>query len=125
MDFSESDLNQWAIDNQTRDFANRLMAWLKVDNIKSEINIFQALWVHHRMRAVEISSINVPGAGAVPLGYACTIDVMNLIISGDMEVAFFVLDAMTPDDMTQPYHWLSSAKIAMIKNEIAIYLGWA
>ena len=66
------------------------------------------MWIHHRMRAMDI---NVGGL-------AMTIDLMNLVITGDLETAYIVLGLITPDDMTQPYHWFSADRIAALRARI-------
>ena len=99
---------------QRKAFADQLMEDIKRQNTLEGINLMQALWVHHRLRALEIT------IGGVPF----TIDLMNLVISGDIEVAAVVLMNTTPDDMTQPYHWLSTERLSWITAKITTYLGW-
>lgn len=86
--------------------ADRVMEQFKKNNlsrfiearISQEEMLLKSLWVHHRLRAVEII-----------LGpFAFTIDLMNLCISGDIETAAFIVSKMEPDDMTQPQHFLSA-----------------
>lgn len=99
--------------NRRKEFATQLMAEFKQANLGSGINLPQALWVHHRLRALEI---NVDGL-------ALTIDLMNLVVSGDLEAAYATLSYATPDDMSQPYHWLSAQQIAFLTQRLAGYLG--
>lgn len=96
-----------------RNFALRLMSIFKLSNKQEGINALQALWVHHRLRAAEITFMGMP----------MVLDVMNLVISGDIEVAYLALDNMTPDDGSQPFHWLTSARIDLLKSTIVDYLG--
>lgn len=98
-------------------FADEMMQSIKEKNLLEGLSsIDQAAWVHHRLRKIDYT-----------LSDATTvvqIDVMNLIVSGDIETAEFVLGQMTPDDMTESYHWLTQARLDWIRNEIRSYLGW-
>lgn len=76
----------------------------------------QAAWVHHRMRKVDYTLAED--------STVVHIDLMNLIVSGDIELAYFVMGQMAPDDMSKPYHWWTQARIDWVMNEIATYLGW-
>lgn len=99
--------------NLRKEFATQLMAEFKKENINQGINLDQALWVHHRLRAIDIN-VN---------GLELTIDLMNLVVSGDLESAYATLLYAVPDDMSQPYHWLSSTQIAFLSQRLAGYLG--
>jgi hypothetical protein len=96
-------------------FCENLMDRLKIINVSQGINIGQALWFHHRARALSVSYN----------GENYTIDLLNLVISGDVETACIVLMNAIPDDMTESYHWLSQERINWIVGEIKTYLGWA
>lgn len=96
-----------------KEFATQLMAEFKQANLGYGINLAQALWVHHRLRALDI---NIDGL-------LLTIDLMNLVVSGDLEAAYATLSYSVPDDMSQPYHWLSSEKIGFLVQRLAGYLG--
>lgn len=96
-------------------YAEDLLERLKQRNISQRINVSQGLWMHSRMRAVPIN-FN---------GLEVSIDVMNLAVSGDIEIACVTLQYTTPDDMTQPYHWWSQERINWIINDMKAYLGWA
>jgi hypothetical protein len=81
--------------------------------LSNEAALSKSMWVHHRLRAVDI---NVGGL-------AMTIDLMNLCISGDLETAYVILTYMSPDDMSQPYHFLSQTKINALQALIASKIG--
>lgn len=97
--------------------ADRVMERFKKNNLirfmqsgmTQEQALLKSLWVHHRLRAVEIT------VG----GIAMTIDLMNLCISGDIETAAFVIANMTPDDMTEPQHFLSEAVLGELAGILA------
>jgi len=121
-------LTQLSIDEAQRKFASNLMAVLKVLNKGSNISLAQSLWVHHRLRALQIV-ITSDLATAMPVfnplvGLTVTIDLLNLVVSGDLETAYFTIAAATPDDMSEDYHALSSTTLAFMRNQIGIYLGW-
>jgi hypothetical protein len=86
--------------------ADRVMEQFKKSNLtkflqaemSQELMLMKSLWVHHRLRAVDLT------VGGLPL----TIDLMNLCISGDIETAAFIISQMVPDDMSQPFHFLSA-----------------
>jgi hypothetical protein len=86
--------------------ADRVMEQFKKNNLvrfaqsgaNQQTMLMQSIWVHSRLRAVEI-----------PLGAdTAIVDVLNLCISGDIETAAYVISQMVPDDMSMPYHFLSA-----------------
>lgn len=98
-------------------FADNLMQRLKEKNMQEGLSsIDQSAWVHHRMRKIDFTLSDTTTV--------IQIDLMNLIISGDIETAEYVLGQLAPDDMTQSYHWLTQTRIDWIRNEIRAYLGW-
>ena len=103
---------------ENKAFADELMQALKLKNLQEGLSsINQSAWVHHRLRKINYTlSNNIT---------IVQIDLMNLIISGDVETAEFVLGQLLPDDMTEAYHWLTQARIDWIRNEIRTYLGWS
>lgn len=112
-----------------RIFAEDMMERLKKLNYDNGINLSQAMWVHHRLRALSCTITSDHATALPPLsdlvGQTVTIDLMNLIISGDLETAFAALLTCTPDDMSEPYHCLSATLVGWIMNELATYLGWS
>jgi hypothetical protein len=97
------------------DFAQELIERLKKKNISEGINALRGLWMHQRIRALPVT---LPGAPTM------TIDLMNMVISGDLELACLSLMYTPPDDMTMPFHWLSQARLDWIIAELKLYLGW-
>lgn len=102
-----------ADDKAGREFAQNLISKFKLQNQDNEIGLTQAFWVHHRLRALEIT---VGGVNYV-------LDIMNMVISGDVEIAYYALAYAAPDDMTQTHHWLSAEKINLIRADMAAFLG--
>lgn len=100
-----------------KEFADDMMQRLKEKNVSEGLSsIDQSAWIHHRMRKVDYTL-----SDAVTV---VQIDVMNLVVSGDIETAEHTLGQMSPDDMSEPYHWLTQDRIDWIRNEIRAYLGW-
>lgn len=103
--------------HENKKFADDLMQRLKEKNILEGLSsIDQSAWVHHKLRKMDYT-----------LSDATTVvqlDLMNLVVSGDIETAEQALGQMSPDDMTEAYHWLTQARIDWIRNEIRTYLGW-
>jgi hypothetical protein len=120
IDFSISERRVWA---------EGLIERMKKLNIENGLGIAQSLWVHERLRKMQITVSEGHAAAFPPLapvvGMSFDIDLLNLVITGDIETAFAVLICCTPDDMSEPYHALSAEMIGWILGEIASYLGWA
>jgi len=114
---------------ERRLWAEDMMERLKEINVQSNLTLAQSIWVHQRLRKLEFT-VAQPHADAIadlqPLvGMTFQIDLLNLVVSGDIETAFAALLCCTPDDMSQPYHALSADMIAWIMGEISSYLGWS
>jgi hypothetical protein len=100
---------------QRREYAEDLIERFKLKNISEGINGLQAMYMHHKMRALGVTFCGVP----------MTLDLLNMVVSGDIEVACLSLLYCTPDDMTMSYHWLNSARVAWLVADMKAYLGWA
>lgn len=109
-------------------WAENMMERLKFQNIQNDATLAQSLWIHTRLRKLEITPLQAHADAFPPLGpvvgVPLVIDLMNLVISGDLETAYATLLCVEPDPMTEPYHALDQNLIDWIKNEIAVYLGW-
>ena len=100
---------------QRREYADDLIERLKFKNISEGINALQAMCMHHKMRALSVTFYGVP----------MTLDILNMVVSGDIEVACLSLMNCTPDDMSQPFHWLNQDRVNWIVADMKQYLGWA
>jgi len=98
-----------------KEFAQNLLIDFRQMNLDAGINAQQALWLHHRSRALEVS------IG----GQTMVVDVLNMAMVGDVEAAFVALSNCTPDDMSQPYHWFNAERVNWLKDKIAQQMGWA
>ncbi|HNC40329.1 MAG TPA: hypothetical protein PK522_00945 [Nitrosomonas sp.] len=99
---------------ERKKFADELLERFKLRNINEGINALQGMWMHHRLRAYPVSFG----------GMNFTIDIMNLAISGDLEIACLCLLYGDTDDGTETYHWLTSDRKAYLINELKSFLGW-
>lgn len=97
------------------DFAQSLIAEFKKKNISEGINALQGLWMHQRTRALPVT-LN---------GITFTVDLMNMVISGDLELACLSLMNTPADNMTMPFHWLSQERLNFLVAKLKIYLGWS
>jgi hypothetical protein len=95
-------------------YCRELIERIKANNVIDGINAAQGLWMHHRMRAMPVTID----------GLALTLDIINIAYSGDIELGCIALQYVTPDDMTQPYHWLTQARIDWIVDDMKSFLGW-
>jgi hypothetical protein len=59
------------------------------------------------------------------MGLPMTIDVLNLVISGDVEIACLTLMYSEVDDLSQTYHWFDQSAKDFLVNGMKGYLGWA
>ena len=113
-----------------KEFSDNLIQQMKLMNSANGINLGQALWVHHRLRALEVNitpelAAMFPGVGLDSVvGLPLVIDIMNLVISGDVEVAYVSLLACVPDSGSEPHHFLLASTITWIRHQIGVHLGW-
>jgi hypothetical protein len=101
--------------NSNVQFAKNLFMEFKEKNKAEGITGTQALWMHHRVRALEVNFPSMP---------ATIQDIINMAASGDIETACLCLLYCQADDMTQPYHWLSQARINWLVSGMKAHLGW-
>lgn len=110
-------LNQSSVpDNLARrEFGQALMVAFKQKNIQEGITAAQAIWLHARMREF---TVNFPGVPPMQ------VDIINMALSGDMEAGCLALIYGAPDDMSQPYHWVSAERLNWLVLQIKGFLGW-
>lgn len=97
-----------------KQFADELLERFKKRNILEGINAAQGFWMHHTLRAYPVTF----------MGQARVIDIMNLAISGDLEIACLALIYGYTDDMSESYHWMSGDRKQWLINELKAFLGW-
>jgi len=110
---------QYLSDNLARkDFGEKLVLAFKQKNISEGIQWYQAIHLHHRMRAW---NVNFP----VQLGGTTeVVDIVNMVCSGDIETTTLALMYGTPDEMTSPLHWVSQDRINWMVTQMKNWLGW-
>jgi hypothetical protein len=74
----------------------------------------QGLWMHQKIRALPVTLY----------GVTFTVDLMNMVVSGDIELACISLQNTLPDDMSMPFHWWTQSRINWIIGELKLFLGW-
>lgn len=113
---------------KTKLWADALMDKIKVMNIQNGGGVANGIWLHNRLRSITVtvqqSHVDSFAPLAPLLGVTFTVDLINMITTGDAESVYGIFCCLTPDDMTQSYHGLSQTFINYVKSEIAAYLGW-
>jgi hypothetical protein len=108
-------IQQMADLNTNIEFAKSLMAEFKQKNKDEGITASQAMWLHHRTRAWTFTYSN---------GVVYTVDIPNMVVSGDLETACLALIYGSADDMTESYHWMTSDRKDWLVTNIKAFLGW-
>jgi len=114
--------------NGKRSFIDGLLMAFKRKNQNESIGPIQYFHLQQRLSAwvvtvpMGIGSINP--AWAVHAGQTFTFNLMNSYPTGDIEAACYALMWGTPDDMTQPEHFLSAERLTWLVDEIKTELGW-
>lgn len=107
-------VGQLADQDAGRQFAKELLAEFKQRNIDDGVNMAQALWMHHRMRAWACTYG----------GNTYTVDIPNMAMAGDIQTACVALLYGAADDMGQAYHWLSAERLLWLTSNMKAWLGW-
>jgi len=97
-----------------KDYADDLIERFKYRNVSEGINALQAMYMHHKMRALTVTFYGVP----------MTLDILNMVVSGDIEVACLSLMNCSPDTGLLPYHWLTQDRVDWLVSDMKKYLGW-
>ena len=106
-------------DNQARlEFGHRLMLAFKQKNISEGINVWQSIHMHSRFRAWDVQIPAPYGAGIE------TVDLLNMILSGDIETACVSARYGVLDDMTNPRHWINQERLDWCVEQMERWLGW-
>lgn len=87
--------------------------WMRQNTIEG-MNLQQSLWMFSRFEGVTIST---------PWNTAQSIDLFKMLYVGAVPTVYYCLLRVQPDDMTQPYHWLTQARIDWFKSRIEEYIG--
>ena len=100
---------------ERKKFADELLERFKLRNINEGINALQGMHMHHLLRAYPVTF----------MGVSFTIDIMNLAISGDLEIACISLIYGATDDGSMAYHWMTQDRKSWLINELKSFLGWS
>jgi hypothetical protein len=109
-----------------REFGSKLMLAFKQKNLAEGIQWYQAMHLHGRMRdwQVTMPSALLTAMGGVP-DPGIRVDMVNIIVAGDIETASLCLTYGTPDAMTSPFHWISQERMDWMNTQLKAWLGWA
>lgn len=102
-----------------REFGQNLMLAFKQKNISEGIQWYQAIHMHARMRAWDVT-LPAQLGGSVE-----TVDCLNMILAGDIETACLSAIYGAADDMSSPLHWLSQERLDWLIAQMKGFLGWA
>ena len=102
----------------SKEFGSLLILSFKRKNVSEGINIFQAIHLHERLRNWQVV---LPEAN----GGTKYVDLMNMILSGDIETACVCLQYGVADQMDKHWHWVTQERIDWVVNQMKAWLGWA
>lgn len=107
-------------------YSEDMMERFKKRNMSTgNINIAQAMWMHHRLRALPVTFVHPILTNGEYV--SMTLDLMNLAIPGDVEVSCIALQCIHPsqfDDMSKPYHYFTSEVRDWLVADMKKFLGW-
>jgi hypothetical protein len=108
-----------------REFGSKLMLAFKQKNLAEGIQWYQAVHLHGRMRdwQVVMPPALLAALGGVP-DPALRVDMVNIIVAGDIETASLALTYGVADPMTSPFHWISQERIDWMNTQLKSWLGW-
>ena len=102
-----------------REFGSKLMENFKLKNLNEGIQWYQAIHLHSRIKDWNVT---YPSAlGGIPDEQ---VDIMNMILSGDIETASLALLYGQDDSMTQVNHWITFDRRKWLINQMRAWLGW-
>ena len=110
---------EYRADNEAnREFGARLMLAFKQKNLSEGIEWYQAVHLHSRLRSWQVNMPEFVGGGTE------TVDLINMILSGDIESACLSAMFGVPDSMTGPRDWISEERINWCVTQMKQFLGW-
>jgi hypothetical protein len=111
--------SSYKAENQAkRDFGADLMLAFKIKNISEGIQWYQAVHMHARFRSWDVYLPEALG------GTVETVDLLNMILAGDIETACLSAIYGVPDDMSSPVHWISEDRMQWAIAQMKAWLGW-
>lgn len=112
-------IGQLSDDNAAREFSKMLLADFKVRNkldLSPSVNIYQSLSAHSLLRLVTFT-LNTPYGSKT-----YSVDLVNLIIGGDLETAYVALKKMTPQSLVNG-DLFDQDSIDFLTSRISAHLG--
>ena len=100
---------------ERKSFAENMLEEFKVLNMSAGINASQGFELQELMAEYKFNFA----------GKDRQIDIMNLAVSGDIELACLALIYGPTHDMSLPEHWLSAERKSWLILKMKQYLGWA
>jgi hypothetical protein len=98
---------------QNIEFGQQLLQdWMRKNSLEG-MTIDQSLWVFSRFEALYLD---------LPWGNS-RIDLFKLFQAGALPTLYYCLFKITPDDMTESYHWVTSERIDWVKERVANHIG--
>lgn len=109
-------------------FAEQLIHYAQSIYMDQGIQPNQVVWMQHRLRAIEIT-FTPEIVAAIPYfasleGMTCTMDIINMVITGDLETAYLILPLIAEDDMSKSHHIINDEFIYLLRTEIGKFLGY-
>lgn len=99
---------------QRKEFADKLLEEFKEKNIADGINADQGFELQELLAEYHFTFA----------GRARQIDIMNLSVTGDIELATLALLYGPTHDMSQPYHWFSAERKTWLITRMKAFLSW-
>lgn len=86
-----------------------------IRNVKDGINIMQSTYLFSRFEQYEYT---IPGTNQT-----IKVDLFKLLETGAIPTLYYHLLRVQPDDMTQPYHFLTQERLNWLKSKFREWLG--
>lgn len=94
------------------EFGVFLMNKVARQNETNNINLEQANWFIGRVKGITLTTGDVINE----------VNILVLFSRGMLETTYVAISQMTPDDFTQPYHWVTQDLIDQMAGDILNYL---
>jgi hypothetical protein len=91
---------------------NLLFDWMRRNTLEG-MTVEQSLWMFSRFEDFYVSTGN----------FNKRVDIFKMFTAGAIPTVFYCLLKVEPDDMTQPYHWLTEVRMGWVIERVEAYLG--
>jgi len=124
----EQSLNELLAKNENKIlFGKKLMLRFKEQNILNNIDVFQGINLHastRKLRVVIPANVSILGK-SYEVEFDKYIDILNMALSGDLEIGCIALMFAIPDNENDPFSWFTQDNINWLIVELKSYLGWS